>query len=62
MHLEMGISSTRAVNSHISKVKREKPRRDFPLVNIEYGKRFSLKMAIKDKHCLVLTTGITRNE
>ena len=47
MHLEMGISSTRAVNFHISKGQKEKPRRDYPLVNIEYGNRFSLKIAIK---------------
>jgi len=62
MHLEMGISSTRAVNSHISKGQKEKPRRDYPLVNTEYENRFSLKMAVKDKHCLVLTPFIMRRE
>lgn len=57
----MSISSTTAVNSHISKGK--KARRDYyPLVNRGYGSRFSLKMAIQDKHCLVSTTCTMRTE
>lgn len=44
----MGMSSARAVNSHISKGPKEKPRRPYPLLNTGYGNRFSLKMAIKD--------------
>ena len=44
----MGVSSARAVNSHISKGPKEKPSRAYPLLNTGYGNRFSLKMAIKD--------------
>lgn len=44
----MGVSSARAVNSHISKGRKEKPRRAYLLLNTGYGNRFSLKMAIKD--------------
>lgn len=58
----MGINSNRAVNSHIAKGQKEKPRREYPLVNTKYGDRPSLKMAMKDKHCLVPTTCLIRSE
>ena len=44
----MGVSSARAVNSHIAKGQKEKPRGAYLLLNTGYGNRFSLKMAIKD--------------
>lgn len=58
----MGINLARAFSSYVSEEQKEKPRRDYPLVNSEDGTSFSLKMAIKDKHCLVPTICIMRSE